>query len=157
MRYLIITFAFGFLISFSANVSAQVIQIPNVATTGAGSTIMVPDGGSAHLASISRLAEGQTSRGVPGLSNVPGLNRLFRNQASGRSASKSTFRVHVQIIDLDAMDKAVLADAAKMRLESAESIRRRRSEGYLIPKQTDSKTKRKAAFINQNIGRRKQQ
>src|SRR5690242_4551009 len=50
--------------------------------------VLVPDGGSASVASYSTLREGRIEAGVPGLAKVPYLSRGFGNLAAGRSASR---------------------------------------------------------------------
>ena len=48
-------------------------------------TVSVPDGGTVLLGGIKRLNEGRNEIGVPLLSKVPYVNRLFRNVGIGRS------------------------------------------------------------------------
>ncbi len=126
----------------------SVVQLPEFGVVGAGSTILVPDGGSAHLGSISRLSEGAVSRGVPFASNVPGLNRLFKNRGIGRNTQTGTMRVHVRIINLEEMDKELLAEGIRFREAEARAVARERGHVPLNPD-----VKKKADFINRNIGR----
>lgn len=80
---------------------ATTIQLPTFNFTTASTTVSVPDGGTALLGGINRAAEGQVSRGVPMLSKIPGLNRLFRNEAIGRDVSASNITVVPRIIILE--------------------------------------------------------
>lgn len=98
--------------------SAQVpttVQLPTFSQFSVGTTVVVPDRGSMVLGGVNRSAAGQVTRGVPGLSHLPGANRLFSNRAFGSSTSSSTARVSVWIHDLAAMDEALLAEAAARR------------------------------------------
>lgn len=74
------------------------VQLPTFNFTTVQTTVSVPDSGSGYLGGIMRGAEGSSSRGVPLLSGIPGLNRLFRNQAIGREMSNSSFSVVPRII-----------------------------------------------------------
>jgi general secretion pathway protein D len=47
-------------------------------------TVSVPDGGTVLLGGIKRLSEGRKEIGVPLLSKVPYINRLFKNVGIGR-------------------------------------------------------------------------
>ena len=149
----------AFVFSNSGFAQPQVVQLPTFNITGAGSTVVVPDGGSAFLGGISRSSFGTTSRGVPILSGVPGVNRLFRNQASGYSVQKGSMRVHARIIDLDEMDQEVLAEAARIRAARGETLDLGRvielGDGFGAGgiQQPDAATRQKADFITRNIGR----
>ncbi len=44
----------------------------------------MPDGGTVLLGGIKRLSEGRNERGVPMLSKIPYINRLFKNVGIGR-------------------------------------------------------------------------
>jgi len=137
----------------------QVVQLPTFSFTGVGTTVVVPDGGSALLGSISRSSYGTVSRGVPVLSGVPGVNRLFNNQASGYSVQKGSIRVHARIIDLVEMDQEVLAEAARIRAARGETVDLGRvielGDGFGAGgiQQPDEATRKKADFITRNLGR----
>jgi len=77
------------------------VQLPtfNLATTG--TTVSVPDGGTATLGGIMRASEGSVTRGVPILSKIPYANRLFKNRGIGRDVSSSNMSVVPRIIILE--------------------------------------------------------
>lgn len=74
------------------------IQLPNFSFTTVNTTVSVPDGGTVLLGGIKRLSEGRTERGVPILSKVPYINRLFKNVGIGRQASSLMMMVTPRII-----------------------------------------------------------
>ena len=127
--------------------SAQVVQLPSFGTFGIGTTVSVPDRGATLLGGVSRGASGSVSRGVPGLSGVPGAGRLFGNRAIGSSRSVSTASVHLTIIDLEELDRETLAEAARRREARVE---RDRAAGVTI---LDDEQKRRAEFLNRYMGR----
>jgi hypothetical protein len=77
------------------------VQLPTWNVTTVGTTVSVPDGGSALLGGINRAREGSVSRGVPLLSNIPGVNRLFKNRAIGREVGASSMSIVPRIIVLE--------------------------------------------------------
>lgn len=100
------------LIAISATISAtvaqaQVVQLPVVRQFGVTTTVMVPDGGAAHMGGVRRAAEGQVSRGNPLL---PG--RLGSNRAIGREFSTSDAYAVVRIIDFKELDRMTLSAAS---------------------------------------------
>ena len=130
------------------------VQLPAFRTQRLNTSAWVPDRGSAYLGGIHRSAMGQTSRSVPFLGNIPGLNRLFRNQAIGRESSTGSIRANVHIINLDELDEDVLAEAARRRaLRGGVSTGGDVFGGRTAKPSVDSKVDQKAAFITRNIGR----
>jgi type II secretory pathway component GspD/PulD (secretin) len=81
-----------------AHAQQQTVQLPTFNFTTVNTTVSVPDGGTGLLGGISRLSEGCNERGVPLLSNIPYLNRLFTNRGIGREVSKSNMTVVPRII-----------------------------------------------------------
>ena len=79
-------------------VSGSTVQLPTFAFTQVSTTVSVPDGGTILLGGIKRLSEGRTERGVPILSKIPYVSRLFRNVAVGRDASSLMLMVTPRII-----------------------------------------------------------
>jgi len=67
--------------------SGITIQLPVVAMTNVSTVVSVPDGGTVLLGGIKRMSEGRNESGVPFLSNVPYINRLFRNVGIGHETS----------------------------------------------------------------------
>ncbi len=81
----------------SANVGTTV-QLPTLAFTSVTTTVSVPDGGTILLGGIKRLSEGRTERGVPMLSKLPYINRLFKNVGIGRETQSLMMMVTPRII-----------------------------------------------------------
>ena len=59
------------------------VQLPTFSFTTVSTTVSVPDGGTVLLGGIKRLSEGRNEVGVPLLSKLPYVNRLFRNVGIG--------------------------------------------------------------------------
>ena len=133
----------GFVVAFALSLGiskcrAQAVQLPTFQQFTASSTLTVPDRGSALLGSVSGASESRTSRGVPLLGKIPGVNRGFRNQGYGRSVGTSQLRVNATIINHDELDAAVLAAARSQRApESLATVQ----------------TRRQANFLSDNVGR----
>ncbi|MCC9602843.1 general secretion pathway protein GspD [Stieleria sp. JC731] len=79
-------------------ITGTTVQLPTFAFTSVSTTVSVPDGGTILLGGIKRLSEGRTERGVPVLSKIPYLSRLFRNVAVGRDATSLMLMVTPRII-----------------------------------------------------------
>ena len=79
-------------------ITGTTVQLPTFAFTNVSTTVSVPDGGTILLGGIKRLAEGRTERGMPMLSKIPYLNRLFRNTGVGRDARSLMLMVTPRII-----------------------------------------------------------
>jgi len=118
---------------------AQVIQLPVIRVFRINSAVKVPDGGFMHLGGTARSASGSTTGGVPGLSNIPGANRLFKNRAIGREHSAANAGVTARIISLEELEQQVLAEGERRLKRDAEQER----------------IERKARFIEKHVGRRK--
>lgn len=90
-----------------------VVQLPTIQQFSIGTTVMVPDGGTLNLGGVSRARESSVRRGIPGLPGQAGI---------GRELSSATVSVRATIIDLNELDRAVLAEArdAAMPLTAAE-------------------------------------
>ncbi|MBL8829363.1 MAG: hypothetical protein JNM18_20430, partial [Planctomycetaceae bacterium] len=74
------------------------VQLPTFAFTTVTTTVSVPDGGTVLLGGIKRLSEQRIENGVPLLSKIPYLNRLFTNVGTGRSTSSLMMMVTPRII-----------------------------------------------------------
>ena len=61
-------------------------------------SVLVPDGGEALVAGNSTVSEGSREAGAPGFGKLPGLDRGFRNLASGRTVRTSRATVRVRVI-----------------------------------------------------------
>lgn len=79
-------------------VEGTTVQLPTFAFTQVSTTVSVPDGGTILLGGIKRLAEGRSERGIPMLSKIPYVSRLFRNVAVGRDARSLMLMVTPRII-----------------------------------------------------------
>jgi general secretion pathway protein D len=78
--------------------SGVTVQLPSFSFVSVLTTVSVPDGGTVLLGGIKRLNEGRTEFGVPLLSKVPYINRLFRNVSIGRETESLMMMVTPRII-----------------------------------------------------------
>jgi len=74
------------------------VQLPTFAFTTVSTTVSVPDGGTVLLGGIKRLREARNELGVPMLSKLPYINRLFRNIGIGRETQSLMLMVTPRII-----------------------------------------------------------
>ena len=79
-------------------VTGTTVQQPSLASTNIATSVNVPDGGTILLGGIKRMREGRVERGVPILSKIPYVNRLFKNTAIGRETSTLMMTVTPRII-----------------------------------------------------------
>ena len=89
---------------WAARAGAQAVQLPSMHYFGMSVDALVPDRGSMSLGGVNSAASGANQFG-----GLPGS----RSRGSATGASGAT--VSVQIHDLDAMDEALLAEAARRR------------------------------------------
>ncbi|MEO8496912.1 MAG: hypothetical protein ABI614_17715 [Planctomycetota bacterium] len=122
----------------AVSAQAQVVQLPTYQVFSVGTTVSIPDRGAAYLGGVTRGAWGSSSSGVPGLSQVPGLNRLFTNRGIGSSVSSSHAYATATIIDHAEMDRMLLEEAAARRGEPVAA----------------SETDRRAAFLSAFVAKR---
>ncbi len=78
--------------------AATTVQLPSFSFITVTTTVSVPDGGTVLLGGIKRLSEGRSEFGVPILSKVPYINRLFKNVAIGRETQSLLMMVTPRII-----------------------------------------------------------
>jgi general secretion pathway protein D len=78
--------------------TGSTVQLPVFASTSVNTTVSVPDGGTVLLGGIKRLKEGRNERGVPMLSSLPFVNRLFKNVGLGRETQSLMMMVTPRII-----------------------------------------------------------
>lgn len=121
---------------------AQTIQLPTFRIFNARTVVSVPDGGSIQLGGVNRSSSGRISRGVPGLSGVPGTGRLFGNRGISRDTSSGRSTVHPRLIIMSELEAEVLAKAARLNHQAA-----------LRDPNGSEETKSKADFMTRNIGR----
>lgn len=79
-------------------IAGTTVQQPSFANTSISTTVSVPDGGTILLGGIKRMREGRLERGVPILSKIPYVNRLFKNTSIGRETSTLMMTVTPRII-----------------------------------------------------------
>jgi general secretion pathway protein D len=78
--------------------SGTTVQLPTFQLITVSTTVSVPDGGTVLLGGIKRLSEGRNEFGVPLLSKVPYVDRLFRNVGIGRTTDSLMMMVTPHII-----------------------------------------------------------
>ena len=74
------------------------IQLPVLATTSVNTVVSVPDGGTILMGGIKRMREQRIERGVPMLSSIPYVNRLFTNVGVSRETTNLMMMVTPRII-----------------------------------------------------------
>ncbi|MEM9657139.1 MAG: hypothetical protein AAF961_02150, partial [Planctomycetota bacterium] len=78
--------------------SGTTVQLPTFQIISVSTTVSVPDGGTVLLGGIKRLQEGRNEFGVPLLSKIPYVDRLFRNVGIGRTTDSLMMMVTPHII-----------------------------------------------------------
>jgi general secretion pathway protein D len=78
--------------------SGTTVQLPTFSVMTVNTTVSVPDGGTVLLGGIKRLSEGRNEFGVPLLSKIPYINRLFKNVGIGRETQSLMMMVTPRII-----------------------------------------------------------
>ena len=78
--------------------SGTTVQLPTFAFTTVSTTVSVPDGGTVLLGGIKRLKEARNEQGLPLLSKLPYINRLFKNVGIGRESQSLMLMVTPRII-----------------------------------------------------------
>ena len=116
----------------------QIVQLPTFSFFTVSTTVSVPDRGTVYLGGVKRSRRQSSTRGVPGLSQLPHVGRLFKNQGIAASTTSSGAHVTATIIDHSELDHLMLSEAA---------ARRR------VPLEVSS-GERKASFLSSNVGRR---
>jgi type II secretory pathway component GspD/PulD (secretin) len=76
----------------------QFFQQPSFTTISVNTTVVVPDGGTVVLGGLKTMSEGRNEFGPPVLSQVPYLNRLFKNTGVGRETRHLMLMVTPRII-----------------------------------------------------------
>ncbi len=87
------------------------IQLPEFLFTTVTTTVSVPDGGTVLLGGIKRLREGRNEFGVPILSKIPYVNRLFKNVGLGRTTDSLMLMVTPRIIIQEEEEARLLGTA----------------------------------------------
>lgn len=120
------------------------IQLPTISVFNVNTVVSVPDGGTMSLGGVSRYAAGQTSRGVPGLSGIPFVNRPFTNRAYGQTASSNNASVNVRIIVMEEQEALVMQEARRQA-----AMRRATDPNGPVAVQ------KRADFLSRHMGRRR--
>ncbi|HVK15918.1 MAG TPA: hypothetical protein VM533_03155, partial [Fimbriiglobus sp.] len=76
----------------------QFFQQPSISEISVQTTVAVPDGGTVVLGGLKTLAEGRNEFGPPVLSQIPYINRLFKNVGIGRETRHIMIMVTPRII-----------------------------------------------------------
>ena len=91
--------------------SGTTVQLPTFQFVSVTTTVSVPDGGTVLLGGIKRLSEGRNEFGVPLLSKVPYINRLFKNVGIGRETDSLMMMVTPRIIIQEEEEARLLGTA----------------------------------------------
>jgi len=89
----------------------QFFQQPSISTISIQTNVVVPDGGTVLMGGLKSMSEGRNEFGPPVLSNIPYLNRLFRNTGIGRETKHMMIMVTPRII-ITSEEEAVQTGAA---------------------------------------------
>jgi general secretion pathway protein D len=87
--------------------SGTTVQLPTFAFQTVTTTVSVPDGGTVLLGGIKRMTEVRRENGVPLLSKLPYVNRLFENVAIGKSSESLMMMVTPRIIIQSEEEEAI--------------------------------------------------
>ena len=90
----------------------QFFQQPSFSTISIQTNVVVPDGGTVLMGGLKTMSEGRNESGPPVLSNIPYLNRLFRNTGVGRETKHMMIMVTPRII-ITSEEEAVQTGAAQ--------------------------------------------
>jgi general secretion pathway protein D len=74
------------------------VQLPVLSFTTVNTVVSVPDGGTVLMGGIKRMNEQRLENGIPFLSNIPYVNRLFKNVGIGHETSNLMMMVTPRII-----------------------------------------------------------
>mgnify|MGYP005704457817 FL=1 len=80
------------------NSNGTTIQQPELRITSVTTTVSVPDGGTVLMGGVKRMQEARNEYGVPILSKVPYVNRLFKNVGIARTTESLMLMVTPRII-----------------------------------------------------------
>jgi hypothetical protein len=78
----------------------QFVQQPSFSRLSVGTSVSVPDGGTALLGNVNSGSSGSNRSGPPIASKLPGASRPFTNGSLGHKSSGNQSSVHVRIIIL---------------------------------------------------------
>ena len=104
------------------------IQLPEFLFTTVTTTVSVPDGGTVLLGGIKRLREGRNEFGVPILSKIPYINRLFKNVGMGRTTDSLMLMVTPRIIIQEEEEEKLLGATQAVSGRCSACLHRRRRD-----------------------------
>jgi type II secretory pathway component GspD/PulD (secretin) len=84
--------------STSNTLAGVFLQLPNVDTTEVDTTVSVPDGGTLLVGGEKVISTSDVEVGVPILSKIPGINRLFTNRATEKDERTLLILIRPKII-----------------------------------------------------------
>lgn len=97
------------------------VQLPVTSVFTVNTVVSVPDGGQISMGGISRSSMGSVSRGIPGLSGIPGAGRAFKNRGIGGEQSTGNVSVRVQVLVMEELEQEVMAEARRLAKEQESS------------------------------------
>jgi hypothetical protein len=109
------SFAAATVLVVVSHAPAQTIQLPTFGYTTVATTVKVPDRGQVHMGGINRARLNRRQIGTPLIGRLPVIGRPFNNVGIGRELSSSHISATAYIHDFEAMDQALLAEAAARR------------------------------------------
>ena len=141
------------------------VQLPTFNLTTVSTTVTVPDGGTALLGGIGRARESSVTRGVPMLSKIPGVNRLFTNRGIGRDVGLMNMSVTPRIIILEEEELRQTGFSYDALSQTSGLGAGGQSFGYGgavagssgVVSAADLQVTRKAEFLTRNIARTEQE
>ena len=101
--------------SLSDAQTPQRVQLPAFHSFRAGTTVSVPYRGSVFAGGVNGASRARGTFGGPLGGHFPGLSRGLRNRGFAGSRSAGSITMSATIIDHSALDRAVLAEAARRR------------------------------------------
>ncbi len=93
------------------------VQLPVTSVFTVNTVVSVPDGGQISMGGISRSSMGGVSRGIPGLSGIPGAGRAFKNRGIGGEQSTGNVSVRVQVLVMAELEQEIMAEARRLAQE----------------------------------------
>ncbi len=136
------------ILSAAAVCQGQSVQLPVIRQFQVSTTVSVPDRGTAVLGGVGYSSQGVGSRSLPVAGRLPLAGRPFRGTAIGGNRTASQVQVGVTILDLDAMDRAILNEARQRRGGLA-------ADGAGTPPSSDQAAiVARARYLSTHVGRR---
>ena len=139
LNFKVIGIAAGWILAVSGiNVMAQTVQLPTQQRFSVGTSVWVPDQGTAFLGGVNRTAVSSTSRGL-----------LLPNRSIGSSIGSSNAYITAKIIDLRELDRQVLAEARRQRNQGSRMARSVQNERRADERAIEAR----ARFLSRHVSR----